>query len=190
MDKRQGGAEPCLIIFSFLIHTFNHVNILKFEDSNGKKFRGELFTDVDHMNETMIDNWNRLVMPSDHIYHLGDVFFGSVDKADLIMSRLNGKKRLIVGNHDDISKRKDFYHKHFEKIMLWNFWEKRIEGEKILFSHVPVHEGSFGKADLNVHGHIHQQKNISDIHINLSVEKTNYTPVPFEEVLKYRGKGF
>jgi calcineurin-like phosphoesterase family protein len=166
---------------------FNHVNILGFKDEAGKLFRGDLFKDVDHMNETMIDNHNRLVMPRDHVWFLGDVFFGSVEKADMILSRMNGKKRLTPGNHDYLSKHKDFYHKHFEKIELWNLPEHRVDGNRIVMSHVPIHETSFGKASFNVHGHTHQQKNISPVHVNVSVEKTNYAPVPLDDVLRYQG---
>lgn len=81
---------------------FNHKNILGFTDSEGKKFRGDLFKDVSDMNEQMIYNWNSVIKPEDKVYHLGDVYFGSQPEADAILSRLMGKKRLIVGNHDCI----------------------------------------------------------------------------------------
>jgi len=53
------------------------------------------------MNEQIIKNWNRDIQPNDTVYHLGDFAFGGKTKVLLMLSRLNGKKFLIRGNHDD-----------------------------------------------------------------------------------------
>ena len=53
------------------------------------------------MHEVMIDRWNSVVRPNDIIYHLGDFAFGRHNIK--IAERLNGKKRLIMGNHDTYS---------------------------------------------------------------------------------------
>lgn len=57
------------------------------------------FTSTEEMDETMVDNWNRVVRPQDKVYHLGDI---AMSKRPLhaIMPRLNGEKVLIKGNHD------------------------------------------------------------------------------------------
>lgn len=159
---------------------FNHTNILSFEDKDGKKFRGNIFSSVTDMNETMIRNWNSVVGINDKVYHLGDVFFGNESDADKILSRLNGKKRLILGNHDKIN-RHSILLKHFEKIMMW--WPH----EKILFSHVPMAKDQMRTRSgdsFNVHGHIHQNNSPSVFHHNISVEKTNFTPVHLDELRK------
>jgi len=159
---------------------FNHSNILNFQDKNGKKFRGDIFSSVEEMNEIMIQNWNSLVKPQDKIYHLGDVFFGSQTEANKILSRLNGKKRLILGNHDKLNKHSILLN-HFEKIMMW--WPH----ERMIFSHVPLAKDQMrtrsGDA-FNVHGHIHQNESPSKFHCNVSVEKTNFSPVHFDELVK------
>ena len=49
----------------------------------------------------MIENWNSVVKKGDYVYHLGDVFFGSKETFPALWNRLNGSKRLIIGNHDD-----------------------------------------------------------------------------------------
>jgi calcineurin-like phosphoesterase family protein len=163
---------------------FNHTNILKFKDKGGKLFRGDLFKDTDHMNNIMIDNWNKLVKPQDKIYHLGDVYFGAQDKADAILSRLNGKKRLIVGNHDVIYGKGNVLQKHFQKIYMWRLFKEF----NMCLTHVPIHENNFRKVEYNVHGHIHQNDSSGPKYINVSVEKTDYTPVNIEEVIKKYGK--
>ncbi|MBX3531582.1 MAG: hypothetical protein KF849_13310 [Rhizobiaceae bacterium] len=60
------------------------------------------FPHVRAMDEALIDNWNAVVRPGDLVYHLGDFAFGLGDAARVrhIFDRLNGRKRLILGNHD------------------------------------------------------------------------------------------
>jgi calcineurin-like phosphoesterase family protein len=167
---------------------FNHSNILTFKDNDGNLIRPD-FKDVDHMNQTMVDNWNQLVKPQDKIYHLGDVSFGNAKRMTDILARLNGKKRLIMGNHDtyDIQS----YAAHFQKIGSW----RQFKDMPIPFicSHYPLHDDAlYGRNTVfNVHGHIHQRvvtkkdTNVPDKrYINICVEKTNYSPVHIDDLLK------
>lgn len=73
---------------------FGHENILRYCDRP--------FSGVDHMNESLIRNWNNMVAPTDVVFHLGDVALGPWDRWDSILTRLNGYKILVVGNHDRI----------------------------------------------------------------------------------------
>ena len=52
------------------------------------------------MDNTLIQNWNRVVQPKDTIYHLGDVSIVRPEKTKIILDSLNGKIFLIRGNHD------------------------------------------------------------------------------------------
>jgi calcineurin-like phosphoesterase family protein len=160
---------------------FNHANILKFEDKLGKPCR--VFSGVDEMNETMIANWNSVVKPQDKVYHLGDVLFG-LDKPawlDANFKRLNGKKRLIVGNHDNIK----LLSQWFSEVMLWRDFSEF----GLLLTHVPVHQSTlkenhrFGDGSMvNVHGHIHQNASPDGPYKCVCVEQTNYTPVNIDEL--------
>jgi len=167
---------------------FNHANILKFTDKNGNRIRPE-FNSVEEMNEHMVECWNKTIKPGDFVYHLGDIVMGG--DYDII-NRLNGSKRLILGNHDDI-KNPHLYNK-FSKITVWRMFPEF----KILLSHVPVHESSLGfKVTHNVHGHLHQNivtrrddiNNLDipdDRYINVCVEHTKYTPLHIEEIVKMK----
>lgn len=65
------------------------------------EFCNRPFSDVDDMTEQLIKNWNKKVRPQDHVYVLGDVsMYLSVQELKAIISRLNGTKILIRGNHD------------------------------------------------------------------------------------------
>ena len=159
---------------------FNHGNILKFTDRHsGKPVRS--FQSVHDMNETMVENWNKVVKPGDKVYHLGDVFFGSEVHFKALWPRLHGRKRLIVGNHDPVKFLSSGA--FFEKVMLWRKFEN------LLLTHVPVHESTLGehrftgKQMLNVHGHIHQNKSPDGPYKCVCVEQVNYTPVHIEELL-------
>lgn len=60
------------------------------------------FADTREMDEVLVANWNAVVRPDDLVYHLGDFSFGLHDKARVrsIFERLQGRKVLILGNHD------------------------------------------------------------------------------------------
>ena len=51
--------------------------------------------------EALIARWNTRIAPEDDVWHVGDVFGGiGRDRCASLFSRLNGTKRLIIGNHD------------------------------------------------------------------------------------------
>lgn len=157
---------------------FTHSNILNFKNYDGSMVRPE-FSSVEEMNETMIERWNEVVKPEDKIYHLGDVGWNSQSALDSILSRLNGKKRLILGNHDDFNMK--FYVKHFQKIK--TSW-RGIDG-RLIFSHHPLYIGKDDdKIKLNVHGHIHCGQIEDDRYYNISVEEIDYRPIHLDEILK------
>lgn len=130
------------------------------------------------MDETMIENWNRVVKPGDKVYHLGDVFIGDKSVFKTLWPRLNGKKNLIVGNHDDIKFMSSG--SFFRKVYMW----RKIPEMGVILTHTPQHQSTLDnrKIPYNVHGHIHENKSPSSLHYNVSVEAINYTPVHLEEV--------
>lgn len=160
---------------------FNHANILKFTDEGGYPVRPG-FKDVKDMNEVMIRNWNERISEEDIVYHLGDVFFGNDEEANMILTRLAGKKRLIIGNHDEI--KSPVLNKHFKKMMLWRLFKD----EDILLAHVPIHQSEIRKVKYNVHGHIHQNDAPTKDHINICVEKTGYAPVLLTDIVRKYAK--
>lgn len=58
------------------------------------------FSSVDEMDERLISMWNARVQPNDTVYILGDLIFRSAAAPESYLSRLRGKKHLILGNHD------------------------------------------------------------------------------------------
>ena len=159
---------------------FGHANILTFKRDDGTPLRP--FTSVEEMNETMVDNWNKVVRPSDKIYHMGDMGYVNATQFDSFMSRLNGTKVLIRGNHDDHLKLNQLA-KHFKDVRAMHILDK------MLLTHIPIHPSSLGRWRINIHGHLHANivrhadTNAEDLrYLNVCVEHTNYTPIDFESV--------
>ena len=76
---------------------FNHTNILGFCRSN--------FTTIEEHNEYIIKQYNSVVGKDDLVYILGDVGFTPEKALSELVKRLNGRKILLVGNHDKLTDR-------------------------------------------------------------------------------------
>ncbi len=160
------------IWFSSDLH-YGHENIIR--------YCSRPFKDAYHMNEVMIERHNALVKPQDHWYCLGDVAVSQVT-LNYVLPRLNGHKRLILGNHDNHAPMKN-YCQYFQKILLW----RQFEG--IVFTHIPLPRAHFpGKSLVNAHGHIHEKPSPPGPYINLCVEWTDYRPVHLDDVKKMAQK--
>ena len=70
---------------------FGHFNIIR--------LCGRPFETVEEMDEALLSKWNAKVKADDTVYILGDLFFRAA-KVEPILKALNGRKHLIVGNHD------------------------------------------------------------------------------------------
>lgn len=154
---------------------FLHANILKFTDDEGKRIRP--FDSLEEMHETIIENWNKVVKDNDYVYHLGDVTFQYDGKFNNIMSRLKGRKRLIVGNHDKIWNVN--LQRWFEKAELW----KGFREGNFTAVHIPLEIKRLRDGAFCVHGHTHQRLEPDPRYINVCVETRNYTPVHMDEIL-------
>jgi calcineurin-like phosphoesterase family protein len=144
---------------------FSHENIIK--------YCNRPFQHAEEMDEFMVDRWNAVVSPTDHVYVLGDV---AMRRQHLhIVSRLQGKKRLIFGNHD-IFDYKDYVNAGFQKLMSY-----RVIANVIL-SHIPLHPSSINSKFIgNIHGHIHNNPEHPGRYLNVSAEKLDYTPISIDE---------
>lgn len=166
-------------------HHFGHANILEYE----KEARP--FSTLDEMHEVLIDRWNSVVGSKDMVYHLGDFCFG---KSNIVIAeRLNGRKKLVMGNHDCYPSAD--YLRYFEKLHGMIFWENCV------LSHMPVHPNGLGaRWFLNVHGHLHSKSVQNYVHVgvgldtkhkwvddinyfNVSIERHNLTPVHADIIL-------
>jgi len=161
---------------------FGHANCLNFKRNDGSPLRP--FKTVEEMDETMVDNWNKTVMDRDKIYHLGDCIIKK--QQPNILSRLNGRKILVRGNHDTYKLK--YYSDFFEDVRGYKIFGEYGRGKSPICSHIPIHPESLSRWVANIHGHLHANHVMIDKHkrdtryINVSVEQINYTPIDLEEI--------
>lgn len=153
-----------------------------FLTADGKPLRP--WSSAEAADEAMIEKWNGLVRPCDKVYHLGDV---AIPRAGIkTLERLNGKKVLVAGNHD--SAYIDDLRRHFKSVRA--YWKI----ENFVLSHVPIHPCSLRRFDGNIHGHLHSFSVTLDSgevdirYLNVCVENTNYSPIAWEDAVKYFAK--
>jgi calcineurin-like phosphoesterase family protein len=166
-------------IFFASDHHFGHANILTFKRDDGTALRE--FDSLEHMHEHIIQQHNSVVGKKDKVYFLGDVVLSRKASALEILSRLNGEKVLVKGNHDQCSA--EAYLKYFKDIR----GSHQFEG--VIMTHIPIHPESLARWGVNIHGHLHYnvvRMPLSQIpdrrYFNVSLERINYTPVSLEEI--------
>ena len=156
---------------------FGHLGVCKFLREDGTKLRP--WETTEEMDEVMIENWNRVAGPKDKVYHLGDVVINR--KALKTLSRLNGDKVLIKGNHDVF--RLEEYTPYFRDIRAFGHFDG------FALTHIPIHPDSLSRWSGNVHGHLHSNRvmfgdKIDPRYLCVSMEHINYTPLAWEDCKK------
>ena len=111
-----------------------YISDLHFSHKNCLSYDNRPFNTIKEMNEALINNWNSVVTNEDTVYILGDMFWCNAEESIEILKRLNGKKRLIKGNHDRCHDNQ--FKKYFEKIS--DYAEINDNGRKVVLCHYPI----------------------------------------------------
>lgn len=165
---------------------FGHKNIIK--------YCHRPFSSIEEMTEKLIENYNETVGKNDRVLWLGDCFMGSPTFFAGVLSRLNGKKYLILGNHDDIGNHK-LVNCGFEFVVTkmwfsmagrkivanhydaWNYrsiWDSRYEEKR--------HHIKPESKEILFHGHTHQKSKFLLNQVHLGVDAWDMKPARREEV--------
>jgi calcineurin-like phosphoesterase family protein len=166
-----------------------HNNVIRFSDRP--------YFDVNEMNEALISNINKVVLPEDSLYILGDLSFkcSKGDASELIKKIACKNLYLINGNHD-----KDWSQTSLFKEVC-DYKELKLEdGMKVALFHYPImdwngcghHRGDDArKWSVHLHGHIHSKGNERNLQnfikgiyrYDVGVDANNYEPVSIGEIL-------
>lgn len=146
---------------------FGHRNIIKFESE------ARPFATIEEHDAELVDLWNATVTNRDIVWHLGDVLFGGA--AFAILPRLNGTKKLVMGNHDRYPITR--YLEYFTKVT------SSAQYGGAIMTHIPVHPSQFPRFRANIHGHLHHKAIADPRYINVSVERTGLRPVLIDALL-------
>ena len=139
------------------------------------------FRNVEEMNEQLIQNWNNTISKQDKVFMVGDFALGNRARLIEIGQRLNGRKTLILGNHDHESKGA-YYEAGFEYVSKYPI----IFNDRYIISHKPQFIQSDGIYS-NIFAHVHDNPEYTDCSPRsfcVSAERINYTPIEFNEILK------
>jgi calcineurin-like phosphoesterase family protein len=166
---------------------YGHKSILIFNPKRLKDDGSEFKTIQEHDNY-LIEKYNSIVSNNDLVYHLGDFAYKcNKNYAESIFWRLNGRKILIIGNHDSRIAKKFI-----------NCWEEvhellRIEivksngfKQKVLLSHRPFL--SWERSCIHLHGHTHGKiEHLNKDHFlirkDIGVDTNNLYPYDLEELI-------
>ncbi|UFS81522.1 MULTISPECIES: hypothetical protein [Rhizobium] len=162
---------------------FLHTNILSMQPRP--------FSSIEEHDEHLIERWNAVVGPQDLVYHLGDFAMSLSDKADKIrwiFGRLNGRKRLCIGNHD-------LRHGELHPTIADLPWDKRPEGflfaedegQKLVLAHYAQRSWQWErKGGWHFYGHSHG--NLPGVgrsrDVGVDLPDVDFTPRTFRELTR------
>ena len=149
------------------------------------------FESVEEMNRVLIDNINAVVKKNDTLYILGDVAHkGTLEEANKLISKINGKKILLKGNHD-----RQYDPALFEDIR--DFLEIHLshkgQNYSISLMHYPMEEWPKSwHGSIHLHGHSHNKpeynqrmKDQGKRRYDVGVDANYYCPVSLQQILSF-----
>jgi len=162
--------------------------------------RGVLWPDSWTMNEGLLERYNAVVQPDDFCYVLGDVCMGNLIHSIPFVSRLNGTKYPLEGNHDRKALKREEFRKNFEWIKTDHEEEVEVSGRKISLKmrHYPPGYEELTVKDEHEHriivpntyfafGHRHNNvpHNPKLPCLDVGVDAQNLQPISREQVLEH-----
>ncbi len=149
------------------------------------------FADINEMTEALVANWNEAVGPDDVVLHLGDVCF-NYGRMFEVMERLNGRKQLILGNHDWGSERMSRLGFECLTTRRNETYEFEHEGIKYVVAHRPRDIPTWEEGDTRIRLCGHEHNNMPEfikwvrdkgdearpiMSLNMSCEWWDYKPM-------------
>ena len=145
------------------------------------------FATIEEHDEALIKNWNSVVSKRGLTYILGDFALPrkieGVDSMKMYrhyFHALNGRKILIKGNHDHMSR--DMYSLFTE---VRDVMEPKIDSEKIFLFHYPCQSWNascHGRLHLYAHVHNRSIEHVSRLSFDIGVDTHNYFPYTLDEI--------
>jgi calcineurin-like phosphoesterase family protein len=166
----------------------NHKNILQYDRRP--------FDTVEEMNETIIDNINKVVKKEDTLYYLGDFCFALNGKLDAVYEFrdriLCDDIRFILGNHDHIICK----NKH---LLIAEKWFTSIDDVYYVnntkpsvylshYAHKVWDKSHHGRYHLYGHSHCTLPDDPASLSFDVGINGNNYYPYSFDDVKRIMSK--
>jgi calcineurin-like phosphoesterase family protein len=160
---------------------YAHSNICKATSNWSDKSGCRNFPSLEEMNETLIENVNKVVKENDILYHLGDVAFGNPNNSKIFLESLNCRNIIIlIGNHDNVNNFKDI--KNVSGV--YHYLRLSLNKQPVVMMHFPimVWDGN-SRGSWMLHGHCHGSlTNSIGKMLDVGVDCFNFAPVSFDEL--------
>ncbi|MBX3313223.1 MAG: metallophosphoesterase [Actinobacteria bacterium] len=168
-------------LFTADLH-LGHANVIRYCDRP--------FADVDEMDRALVAGWNAVVADDDEVWVLGDLAMGPLAHSLEVAAELQGRKHLVIGNHD-----RPFHGKKVDEYEAAGFELHHGTVELVLPGGVVVHAchfpyvGDSGDLDRHVedrpiddggwllHGHVHEKWRQRGRMVNVGVDAWGGRPV-------------
>ncbi|MBK1809533.1 metallophosphoesterase [Clostridium sp. YIM B02505] len=154
-----------------------------FGDANIIAYEKRPFSNLEDMDKQMIASWNSVVKEDDIVFHLGDVSSYPLSKMKEIINKLNGKKILIMGNHDNHLTISQWMECGFDEVYKYPI----VYNEFIVMQHQPPQYINSATPFFYLYGHVHGTEmypTVAKQSACVSVERWDYAPVKFEYIKK------
>jgi calcineurin-like phosphoesterase family protein len=158
---------------------------LHFGHKNIMKYTKRPWASIEEMDEAIIAVWNACIARDDNAYVLGDFSFYPPEQSARIFHRLNGKKHLVLGNHDKSSRQPArLPWTSINQLLMY-----RNGTQRIVLCHYPLltwesaHHGTW-----HLHGHCHG--NLKDagtttrMDVGIDTAHPSYQPYSYDEVAR------
>lgn len=137
------------------------------------------FPDMVQHDVALIRNWNAIVDEEDEVWHLGDFMSARGGDCDQLLSRLNGRKHLVIGNNDPVTTATAAGWasvQHYAEILL--------DGRLLVLCHYPFRTwNKMGKKSINLHGHSHGRLKPMPRQFDVGVDARGLGPVSLQMLL-------
>ena len=139
------------------------------------------FADVKEMDEAMVAAWNGVVRKGDTVIHLGDFAHHIEDgRLQKLFARLNGRKHLIIGNHDNAA----------TKSLPWESQRDlafaSIDSQNVVLCHYAMRTWPrIRKGALHLFGHSHGRLPGNVQSADIGVDVLGYAPLRLSQIKEY-----
>ncbi len=173
-----------------------------FGHGNALAFDNRPFKTIEEHDRALAENWNNAVGPDDEVFILGDISWHNATKTNEILRALNGKKHLIIGNHD----KKLLKNREFQSLFMEITDYKELpyrEKRSIVLSHYPIpcfNHHYYGWYHLYGHVHVSFEWNMMErmkyemetlydkpcymFNCGVMLDYMDYTPRTLDEILE------
>lgn len=147
---------------------------------NNRKLFGK---NISNINNTLINQQNNQILFNDVIYYIGDFSTCNIQDTIDIFNRLNGKKYLLIGNHDKFNKFNVKINNRLyildDKIYTLNYKEFTFK----LFHYPLFEQPDYYNGAIHLHGHLHGKYKYNDKAIDVGYDNNNYKLLSLENII-------